>query len=192
MAEQNKKTSYKKPARTVDMVVEGVVKFSELQDGHPMFGYGLTLVYEDGNPTLAKIEEEHEKAVEAELALLSPAMKRQFTAQTPPVKVDIAKDGTETGMLKIDLRKKSHDKEGNLKTEPPELMDADNNIIKRKFIGAGSVVKAQITLSSYVMGKSVGSSLKLHRIKILEEKGFTSKGDSMPENLLIDDEDSVL
>ena len=185
---EDKKREFKKPAMIAkDVVVEGIVKFSNLLEGQKPKGYdeakasfNLTLVIEEGSATADLIEQMHAKGVEMEMALVPVAKKRSMTPLAAPLKTDVDKNGIDTGKLRLNLKKAAEKKDGTLLL-PPEVLDAENRLVKRKFIAAGSKVQAQIRIESYVMGNAIGTSLKLVRVKILEEVIFEGTGGEFVE-----------
>lgn len=177
MAEAAKK-QMSKPAFSKDKIIlKGIVKFSNLKtatafkEGEPGH-FDITLLIDENDEQLDMITALHKEAVDFELSEL-PKAKRQAVAVKPsPIRTDTDRDGNETGMMSLKLRRKeAHG--------APVVMDSHRQKLDKEFIRKGSEVKVQIRAYSYNVANAVGIALVLEGVQIIKEadlpEGYTPR-----------------
>lgn len=157
------------------VVITGIVKFSNLREPGKFGSYDITLTMAEDDPQVAMIESLTTKAIEMEKALVPKAKQRDIQGASAPIKTDVDKEDNATGLLRVQLKKLGVTKSGKVMS-PPEVLNNKNNPVDVPFIRAGSKVSVQVRAESYNAANKVGLTLKMERVKILEEAARTEGG----------------
>ncbi len=156
------------------LILEGIVRFNnvkkpvtEIKDKNgkvttiePRFD--LTLAVAEDSATVLKMEEVTALAIKHERSQLPAAKQRSIGENVLLLSQDILKDGTETGLVKMQLKRKA-------KYGPPVIKDAQNVVVDMPFIPSGSEVRVMVTAYSYNVGGKVGLATSLEGIQIVKE-----------------------
>lgn len=175
MAEPTK-TPRKPKFTKKDVILTGLVKFSTLktakgfQNSEDNKRFEIVITVDHADPQLKMLAAIHKEAIDFEFAQIVKAKQGKFMATSAPGDVDVDKDGAETGLITLKAKRP----EAALR---PNVYDSSGKLQDMHIIERGSEVQIQVTVSSYVMGNMIGTSMRLENvvIKVLAPSTFVPR-----------------
>jgi hypothetical protein len=149
-----------------EVMLKGKTKFTTLKTPDEKFdSYQIAITVSDDDPQLEMLKELRKEAIAFERAQITKAKQDDFVdAPRGYAKVDVDKDGNETGLVLIKASRKGKD-------GAPGVFSDTGRAVDKHIIERGSDVEVHVTARSYVApGGMIGMTLQLHNVMIIREE----------------------